>query len=61
MGSSLKLVKEAPAGSIVGIGGLEELVTKYATLCTTPDCPNFTRLQAISMGLVKVTVETTTG
>jgi ribosome assembly protein 1 len=54
MGSSLKLVDEVPAGSIVGIGGLDDILIKTGTLSSTPSCPNFVRLQTISMGLVKV-------
>mmetsp|Transcript_2734 Transcript_2734/g.4662 ORF Transcript_2734/g.4662 Transcript_2734/m.4662 type:complete len:439 (+) Transcript_2734:1501-2817(+) len=61
MGSNLKLVNQAPAGSIVGIGGLENIVVKYATLSSSDACPNFTKLQTISQGLVKVTVETESG
>lgn len=54
MGSSLKLVDEVPAGSIVGIGGLDDILIKTGTLSSSPSCPNFVRLQTISMGLVKV-------
>ena len=54
MGSSLRLVDECPAGSIVGIGGLDDIVIKTGTISSTTACPNFVRLQAISMGLVKV-------
>lgn len=58
MGSTLKLIDQAPAGSIVGIGGLDEILFKTGTISSTPMCPNFTKQQAISMGLVKVTIET---
>lgn len=58
MGSTLKLIQQAPAGSIVGIGGLDEILFKTGTISTTPVCPNFTKYQAISLGLVKVTIET---
>ena len=44
MGSSLKLVDEVPAGSIVGIGGLDDIVVKTGTICTNASCPNFVRL-----------------
>ena len=57
MGSALKLVDQAPAGSIVGIGGLDDLLIKTGTISSTELCPNFIKLQTISMGLVKVTIE----
>jgi ribosome assembly protein 1 len=57
MGSTFKLIHEAPAGSIVGIGGIDELLIKTGTLSSTTACPNFTKQQTISMGLVKVTIE----
>ena len=57
MGSTFKLINEAPAGAIVGIGGLDDLLIKTGTLASTPSCPNFTKQQTISMGLVKVTIE----
>ena len=57
MGASLKLIDEAPAGSIVGIGGLDDLLIKTGTISSTDACPNFIKLQTISMGLVKVTIE----
>ena len=58
MGSGLKLIKQAPAGSIVGIGGLEDLLLKTGTISTDPNCPNFQKSGTISMGLVKVAIET---
>lgn len=58
MGSSLKLIQQAPAGSIVGIGGLEEILMKNGTISTDPNCPNFVKSGTISMGLVKVAIET---
>ena len=57
MGSSLKLVDQAPAGSIIGIGGLDDLLIKTGTISSSPECPNFIKLQTISMGLVKVVIE----
>jgi ribosome assembly protein 1 len=57
MGSSLKLVDSAPAGCIIGIGGLDDLLIKTGTISSSQDCPNFIKLQTISLGLVKVTIE----
>lgn len=58
MGSTFKLVESAPAGSIVGIGGLEDIIFKSGTISTDKMCPNFLKQQFISMGLVKVALET---
>ena len=44
MGSSLKLIDEAPAGSIVGIGGLDDQLIKTGTISTDENCPNFIKL-----------------
>ena len=41
LGRDLEAVEEVPAGSIVGIGGLEEHVLKSATLSSTLACPPF--------------------
>lgn len=57
MGSNLNLTNEAPAGTIVGIGGLEEDVVKIATISSDLNCPNFAKTKAISIGLVKVAIE----
>jgi ribosome assembly protein 1 len=57
MGSSLQLVERAPAGSIVGIADLEGKVLKTGTISSTPLCPNFTKSKVISLGLVKVAIE----
>lgn len=35
MGSNLQLVQEAPAGTIVGIGGLERYLIKTGTISTS--------------------------
>lgn len=60
MGSSLKLVEQAPAGTIVGIGGLDDILIKTGTISTDQNCPNFIKSGTISMGLVKVAIETET-
>lgn len=38
MGRDLLDLAAAPAGCVCGIGGLEEHVLKYATLCSTRVC-----------------------
>lgn len=58
MGSNLKLIDRAPAGCIVGIGGLDNILVKSGTICSSVHCPNFIKQQTISMGLVKVAVQT---
>jgi ribosome assembly protein 1 len=57
MGSSLQAIDQAPAGCIVGIADLEGIVLKTGTLATTPVCPNFQKYKVISLGLVKVAIE----
>jgi len=54
MGSSLKLTDRVPAGSVVGIGGLDDVLIKTGTISSSDKCPNFTKVATISMGLVKV-------
>ena len=60
MGSNLQPLTRATAGSIVGIGGLEESVVKIATLSTSVKCPNFSKTKALSLGIVKVAIEAET-
>jgi len=60
MGCSLKMVEEAPAGTIAGIGGLDDILIKTGTISTDSNCPNFIKSGTISMGLVKVAIETET-
>ena len=43
-------------GGIVGIGGLEDILLKTGTISSTLECPNFSKLDGLSKGLVKVTV-----
>lgn len=57
MGSSLQAIDQAPAGCIFGIADLEGIVLKTGTLATTPICPNFQKYKVISLGLVKVAIE----
>jgi len=51
------MIEEAPAGCIVGISDLEGIILKTGTISTTPLCPNFQKSKVISLGLVKVAIE----
>jgi len=57
MGRDLLDLDSAPAGCVCGIGGLQEHVLKYATLCSTRICRplNFMAFQALP--IVRVAVE----
>lgn len=57
MGRAFERVESAPAGSVIGIAGLEQHVLKNATLSTTLACPSFVRMQFQSAPIVKVAVE----
>jgi translation elongation factor EF-G len=57
MGSSLSLLTQAGPGCIIGIGGMDNLLMKTGTISTTLACPNFSRFEGISTGLVKVSIE----
>ncbi|XP_046400557.1 elongation factor-like GTPase 1 isoform X2 [Ischnura elegans] len=60
MGRELEVLEEAPAGNIIGIGGLEEHVLKSATLSTSIGCPSFKESQSSLMGemaIFRVAVE----
>nr|CAB3241359.1 elongation factor Tu GTP-binding domain-containing protein 1 [Phallusia mammillata] len=57
MGRELENVEEAPAGSIVGISGLEDHVLNSATLCNTIACPPFNALSLDSAPIIRVAVE----
>jgi ribosome assembly protein 1 len=59
MGSSLQIIDEAPAGCIVGIGGIDDQIVKIATISDSQLCPNFAKTKAISLGIVKVAIEAT--
>lgn len=48
MGSNLESVDQVPAGNIVGIGGLDEVLIKTGTISSDPDCPNFLNMKLIS-------------
>ena len=57
MGRSVEAVDHAGAGNIVGIGGLEGVVLKSATLSTTIACPAFRQMSFAATPIVQVAVE----
>ena len=44
-------------GCIVGIGGLEDILLKTGTISSINECPNFSVVEGLSKGIVKVTIE----
>ncbi|XP_311881.4 elongation factor-like GTPase 1 [Anopheles gambiae] len=57
MGRQLEPVDAVPAGNIVGIGGLQNVVLKTATLSNTRYCPPFVDLPLIATPILRVAVE----
>ncbi|CAH0516676.1 unnamed protein product [Peronospora belbahrii] len=57
MGRDLHKLDRVPAGNIVGIVGLQELVLKTATLSSTLACPSLTRMPYQAKPIVRVAVE----
>lgn len=57
MGRSVEAVNHVGAGNIVGIGGLEGVVLKSATLSTTIACPAFRQMSFAATPIVQVAVE----
>ncbi|XP_071449909.1 elongation factor-like GTPase 1 [Hetaerina americana] len=60
MGRELEALEEAPAGNIIGIGGLEEHVLKSATLSSSIGCPSFRESHSSLVGdmpIFRVAVE----
>ncbi|XP_050068469.1 elongation factor-like GTPase 1 [Anopheles maculipalpis] len=57
MGRQLEPVDSVPAGNIVGIGGLQNVVLKTATLSNTRFCPPFVDLPLIATPILRVAVE----
>ena len=58
MGSTFSLIHTATAGCVIGIGGLDDIIIKSGTITSDPQtCPNFLRVEGLSMGLVKVAIE----
>ncbi|XP_060035502.1 elongation factor-like GTPase 1 isoform X2 [Erinaceus europaeus] len=59
MGRELEELEEVPPGNVLGIGGLQDLVLKSATLCSSPSCPPFVPLSFEATPIVRVAVEPT--
>lgn len=59
MGRELEDLEEVPPGNVLGIGGLQDLVLKSATLCSVPCCPPFIPLSFEAAPIVRVAVEPT--
>ncbi|XP_022107029.1 elongation factor-like GTPase 1 [Acanthaster planci] len=57
MGRELEPMNSVPAGNVLGIGGLEELVLKSATVSSTVACPAFTSMTFAAAPIVRVAVE----
>ncbi len=52
-----ELERGAPAGSVVGIGGLEDYILKSATVSSDPACPAFAEVTASAAPILRVAVE----
>lgn len=57
MGRELEAIDCAPAGNIIGIGGLQSAVFKTATLSSSPWCPSFCELSLMATPILRVAVE----
>ena len=57
MGRSIEAVNHVSAGNIVGIGGLEGVVLKSATLSTTISCPAFHQMSFAATPIVQVQLQ----
>ena len=57
MGRGVVPVDRVPAGNVVGIAGLEEVVIKSATVSSTLACPAFGAMNVIAAPIVRVAVE----
>nr|XP_054756574.1 elongation factor-like GTPase 1 [Lytechinus pictus] len=57
MGRELELLEKVPAGNILGIGGLDEIVLKSATISSSLACPAFTDMTFAAPPIVRVAVE----
>lgn len=56
-GRELEELNEAPAGNVIGIGGLSDFVLKSATISSDPFCPAFVELSSSAVPIVRVAVE----
>lgn len=57
MGKHLERVEEAPAGNVIGIGGLQSCLTKTATIANTASCPPFNELPILAQPILRVAIE----
>ncbi|CAH1407872.1 unnamed protein product [Nezara viridula] len=57
MGRELEIVNEAPAGNVIGIGGLDDYVLKSATLSSEIFCPSFSEITLMAVPILRVAVE----
>ena len=57
MGREILPIESVPAGNIAGIGGLEDVVLKTATLSSTLACPAFRSMNFAASPIVRVAVE----
>ena len=58
MGRDLVAIDSAPAGTIVGIGGLKsEMIVNSGTLSSTLDVPSFSPIYQDSVPILRVAVE----
>ncbi len=57
MGRGVVPVEQVPAGNVVGIAGLEDSITKSATISSTLTCPSFGAMNMIAAPIVRVAIE----
>ncbi|KAL6072938.1 Elongation factor-like GTPase 1 [Balamuthia mandrillaris] len=57
MGRELQRVDKVPAGNVFGIGGVEDVILKTATICSTPLCQSFLHMGFGFSPIVRVAVE----
>lgn len=57
MGRGVVSVDEVPAGSVLGIAGLEHTILKSATVSNTLACPTFRPMSFVAAPIVRVAVE----
>ena len=57
MGRDLEALDSAPAGNIIGIGGLDQHVLKTATLSSTILCPSFSEITSVVVPILRVALE----
>ena len=57
MGREIVPISSAPAGSVVGIAGLEDIVLKTATLSSSLACPAFRPMSFSAAPIVRVAIE----